>query len=87
MKLKLTKQKFKKLIIEEVNALTGLKEESPLEEFMLDFARLWAVLTEESDWSIALQNDSEMREEVFHAVLRHVKEELGLTRDSGAYFE
>ena len=83
--MKLTKKEFRNIIIEEVNALTGLKEDSPLEEFMLDFERLWAALTE-STWGTVLQNDPEMREEVFHAVLRHIKEELGLTRGSGTYF-
>mgnify|MGYP007063883499 CR=1 FL=1 len=83
--MKLTREEFRDIIVEEVNALTGLKEESPLEEFMLDFERLWAVLTE-SDWGTVLQNDPEMREEVFHAVLRHIKEDLGLASDSGTYF-
>ena len=83
--MKLTRQEFRNIIIEEVNALTGLKEDSPLEEFMLDFERLWEALTE-TRWGTVLQNDPDMREEVFHAVLRHIKEELGLTSDSGTYF-
>tara|TARA_R110002074_G_scaffold266243_1_gene438397 strand:- start:237 stop:497 length:261 start_codon:yes stop_codon:yes gene_type:complete len=86
--MKLTKAELRNIIIEEVNQLTGLKEPSPLEEFMLDFEKLWQVLTQSEAWGTVLQNDPEMREEVFHAVLRNIKEDLGLASDhSRAYFE
>ncbi len=88
--MKLTKSELRNIIIEEVNQLTGLKEPSPLEEFMLDFEKLWSVLTQNDVWGTVLQNDPEMREKVFHAVLRSVKEDLGLasaTESSGTYYE
>ena len=87
--MKLTKAELRSIIVEEVNQLTGLKEPSPLEEFMLDFEKLWQVLTQNEMWGNALQNDPEMREEVFHAVLRNIKEDLGLANDAGggSYFE
>ncbi len=85
--MKLTKKELRNIIVEEVNQLTGLKEPSPLEDFMLDFEKLWQVLTQSEAWGTTLQNDSEMREEVFHAVLRSIKEDLGLTSQSGTYFE
>lgn len=85
--MKLTKQELRNIIVEEVNQLTGLKEDSPLEEFMLDFEKLWQVLTQSEAWGHALQDDPEMREEVFHAVLRNIKEDLGLAGNSGTYFE
>ena len=88
--MKLTKSELRNIIIEEVNQLTGLKEPSPLEEFMLDFEKLWSVLTQNDMWGTVLQNDPEMREKVFNAVLRSVKEDLGLasaTESSGTYYE
>ena len=57
---------------------------------MLDFEKLWSVLTQNYMWGTVLQNYPEMREKVFHAILRSVKEDLGLasaTESSGTYYE
>ena len=88
--MKITREKLKKIVVEEVNQLTGLVEPEPLEEFMLDFEKLWGAITQNENWGPALQNSPEMREEVFHAILRYIKEDLSLTRgmDTGqGYFE
>jgi hypothetical protein len=88
--VKITKEKLRNLVVEEINQLTGLNEPDPLEEFMFDFEKLWRVLTESETWGTALQNSPDMREKVFHAILRHIKDELGLQRgmDTGqGYFE
>ena len=86
MKLKLTKKEFRRIVTEEVNALTGLKEETPLEEFLHDFRALWDEVAHGEKWGPAMEADPAMKEEVFHAVLKKIKEDLGLMKDSGTYF-
>lgn len=84
--MKLTKKEFRKIIIEEVNELTGLKEDTPLEQFIYDFMKLWDVLAHGEIYGPVLESNPQMKKDVFHAVLRKIKEDLGLMKDSGTYF-